>query len=342
MQDSGLNLFDLGSEEPSESQPDAQEKKSRRKWLRRFMIAFATVIALIVGVSGFYLVVGVQALQSIKREPGLLPTENATNTRLLGDGPVNFVLIGSDSRGPDRGRSDTLMIAHLNAEHNTLYLISIPRDSYVDIPGHGKNKVNAAYSFGGAPLAISTVQNLTGTQMDHTAIIDFEGFIGLTSDIGGVSVFNEIASSNLGFTYPRGQITLSGEQALAYVRQRHNLPRGDFDRAARQRIVVRALILKLMNPATLANPATFNAVASKLGKYVRVDDGLTNEVIWSLASNNNIRSAKAIRQLQVPISRGAMIKGSSVQIIDTKRMAELSEALRTDQLEPYWAKYGED
>lgn len=341
MQESGLDLFDADPEDEPESIPDANDTKTRRKWLRRVMIAFATVIALIVGVAGFYVVVGVQALQSIKREPGLMPTENATNP-LLDDGPVNFILIGSDSRGADRGRSDTLMIAHLNAEHNALYLISIPRDSYVDIPGHGKNKVNAAYSFGGAPLAITTVQNLTGARMDHTAIIDFEGFIGLTSDVGGVTIFNEIASSNLGFTFPRGEITISGEQALAYVRQRHNLPRGDFDRAARQRVVVRALILKLMNPTTLANPATFHSVAGKLGKYVTVDDRLTNDAIWSLASNNNIRSARAIRQLQVPIARGAMIKGSSVQIIDTKRMAEFSAALRTDQLESYWATYGED
>lgn len=342
MYDLGLGVFDEdgGEEEP---QPDPVKQKKDRRWLRRSLLALSLVLALVVGVGAFYVVVGVNALQGLKREPGLMPTDNPeTGAPVLNEGPVDFVLIGTDSRGSDRGRSDTLMIAHLNTERNALYLISFPRDLYVPIAGHGKNKINAAYSFGGAALTVKTVQNLTGTKMDHTAIIDFPGFVGLTSDVGGVTVFNQVASSNLGYDFPRGDITIKGEQALAYVRQRYGLPGGDFDRAERQRIVVRALILKLLKPSTMANPATFNAVATKLGANVTVDDQLTNQVIWNLATDTNISSSAQIRQLQAPIGRAARVHGSDVLFANETQMAELSEAIRTDQLGAYWNKYGED
>ncbi len=339
--DIGLTFLD---EEPEALIVSSSERKRRRVWLRRGLLALGVVIALILGTAGFYLVVGLQALQSIRRDPGLLPTDDAYQTVPPREsGPLNFVLMGSDSRNSnDPGRSDSLMVAHLDASRSTLYLITVPRDLYVDIPGHGKNKVNAAYAFGGAALTVKTVQQLTDARMDHTILIDFDGFIGLTSDIGGVTVFNEIPSTNLGFTWPRGNITISGEEALAYVRQRYDLPRGDFDRAARQRDVVKAIILKLMKPEVMANPATFNAVASKLGHYVRVDTRLTNEAIWALASSLGLHNARDIRQIQVPISRDDQINGASVQILNTERMALLKEALATDSLGGYWNQYGED
>jgi polyisoprenyl-teichoic acid--peptidoglycan teichoic acid transferase len=340
--DVGLGFLDDDVDDaPEVSRAD---RKQQRRWLRRSLLALGVVLALLLGTVGFYLVVGLQALQGIKRDPDLMPTDDGYQTVPASiDGPLNFLLMGSDSRNPeDPGRSDTLMIAHLNASRSKLYLISLPRDMYVDIPGHDKNKINAAYAFGGSRLTVKTVQNLIGTRIDHTALIDFPGFVGLTTDVGGVTVFNEIESTNLGFHYPRGDITISGEEALAYVRQRYNLPAGDFDRAARQRTVVKALILKLLKPATLANPATFNSVASKLGQYLTVDSKLTNELIWDLSTDLNISSARDIRQIQAPIARSATIKGSSVLIVDPVRMAALSQALQDDDLEGYWTQYGAD
>ncbi len=342
--DVGLDFLDDADQSVAAAEVSRADRKQRRRWLRRSLLALGVVLALLLGTAGFYLVVGLQALQGIKRDPGLMPTDDGYQTVPAAiDGPLNFLLMGSDSRNPDeRGRSDTLMIAHLNASRDTLYLISLPRDMYVDIPGHGKNKINAAYAFGGPRLTVKTVQNIIGARIDHTAMIDFEGFVGLTTDVGGVTVFNEIESTNLGFNFPRGDITISGEEALAYVRQRYNLPHGDFDRAARQRLVVKALILKLLKPATVANPATFNAVATKLGGYLTVDSKLTNELIWNLATDLNIKSARDIRQIQAPIARSATIKGSSVLIVNEERMAALAKAIRDDNLEAYWTQYGAD
>ncbi len=320
------------------------ERRRRRVWLRRSLVVLAVVLGLVAVTAGFYLVVGLQALQSLKREPGLLPTDDGYQSAPVNiTGPLNFVLMGSDSRGSDRGRSDSLMVAHLNTARDKVYLITLPRDLYVEIPGHGKNKINAAYSFGGPALTVKTVQDLLTTRMDHTVVIDFEGFIGLTTDVGGVTVFNETDSTNLGFHFPRGNITISGEQALAYVRERYDLPGGDLDRAARQRNVVKALILKLLKPEVLGNPATFNAVATKLGAYVTADDKLTNELIWTTATSLNIRGADDIRQLQAPLSGFASIDGvGSVDLVDTPKMTELAQAVSSDSLGGYWQQYGED
>ena len=99
---------------------------------------------------------------------------------------VNYVLMGSDSLTgqASQGRSDVLMVLHLAADRKSAALISFPRDLYVAIPGHGKNKINAAFAFGGAPLAVRTLEGLLGTRMDHVALIDFAGFVALTRNWG--------------------------------------------------------------------------------------------------------------------------------------------------------------
>ena len=177
--------------------------------------------------------------------------------------------MGSDSRDASdagAGRSDSLMVMHLAADRKDAYLISFPRDMYVDIPGYGKNKINAAYSFGGPQLAVATLEDLLHSRMDHVAIIDFDGFIGLTEELGGVTVMNEHASKSRGYTFPAGKITIKGDEALAFVRERYELPNGDLDRAERQRLVVKAILEKGLSPETIRNPAKFTGFVSGRGE----------------------------------------------------------------------------
>ena len=94
------------------------------------------------------------------------------------------------------------MVVHLNQKHDQAYIISFPRDMYVTIPGHGKNKINAAYEIGGPALVVRTLESLTGSRMDHVAMIDFEGFVSLTEDLDGVTVNNRTA-----FSVPRLQLS---------------------------------------------------------------------------------------------------------------------------------------
>ena len=137
------------------------------------------------------------------------------------------MLLGKDKSDPnndDPGRSDTILVVHLNAKRNKAYIISFPRDMYVAIPGHGRNKINAAYACGGPALTVRTLEGLTETRMDHVVEIDFEGFIQLTEDLGGVTVTNKTEFSSHGFDYPKGKIEIEGEQALWFVRERKALP----------------------------------------------------------------------------------------------------------------------
>ena len=133
---------------------------------------------------------------------------------------LNFVVMGYDSRDPSVTRSGSLMILHLSAKRDQAYFITFPRDTWVSIPGRGNNKINAAYGLGGPKLAVSTLEKLTDTRMDHAARVDFQGFAELTDEVGGVTVYNRTAFTAHGFDYPKGNITVSGERAIYFVGER--------------------------------------------------------------------------------------------------------------------------
>ncbi|MBO0813388.1 MAG: LCP family protein, partial [Microlunatus sp.] len=257
--------------------------------------------------------------------------------------PVEILLIGSDSRAKTAadGRSDTIMLLHLDADRKSAYLISFPRDMWVDIPGHGKNKINAAYAWGGTNLLASTINKLTGVTIDHAAVIDFAGFADLTDSVGGVTITNNFAFQSHHFDYPKGRITLSGEKALWFVRERHALPNGDFGRAANQRKVVKALAAKLASPQTLADPTKLSRVISNLAKYVTVDKSLTDQAILGLARSMKT-AASSLVTLQAPVSGTAMIGGQSVDVVDTEQLHQLATALQTDTLAHYVALHKPD
>lgn len=171
---------------------------SRRRLWAWFsaLLGGALVLALVLG--GFYATQTWRSVDAITRTPDLLPTADPIDTArpeptATAPGSLNYVLMGSDSRGGDRGRSDVLMLAHVTPERDRVYLISFTRDMWVDIPGRGFAKINAAYAYGGAPLAVRTVESLVGVRMDHAVVIDFTGFAGLTEALGGVTVDNAVA-----------------------------------------------------------------------------------------------------------------------------------------------------
>jgi polyisoprenyl-teichoic acid--peptidoglycan teichoic acid transferase len=257
--------------------------------------------------------------------------------------PVDILLLGSDSRDKNSGdgRSDTIMLLHLSQDRKHAYLISFPRDLWVDVPGHGKNKINAAYSYGGTKLLASTINELTGIGVDHAAVIDFSGFADLTDAVGGVTINNTHAFSTHGFNYPKGKITLSGKKALWFVRERHDLPNGDFGRAANQRKVVKALAAKLATPGTLADPTKLSRVIGNLAKYVTVDSGLSDRAILGLASSMKT-AASSLVTLQAPVSGTAMIDGQSVDVLDAPLMKKLSQALQNDTVGQYVAAHKSD
>jgi LCP family protein required for cell wall assembly len=237
------------------------------------------------------------------------------------DGATDILLVGMDSRtdahgnplpqqvldeltaGPDTGdlNTDTLILVRIpNDPTLRSTAVSIPRDSYVAIPGFGTHKINSAYARAmlaartqlqakgvtGAELErqsrqagrrtlIATVEALTGSSVDHYAEVNLAGFAEITSTLGGVPICLKAPTrdSYSGANFPAGPQTVSGASALEFVRQRHGLPRGDLDRVVRQQAFLAGLAHKVLSAGTLANPATLSQLITVIGRYVVVDQG---------------------------------------------------------------------
>jgi LCP family protein required for cell wall assembly len=337
------------SETPAPADPDPgtaggspQPRRRRRVW-PRVLIVVAGVLVLALAAGGVYVWRIDRSLTSnINRGIDLPPESGAARPVKPETGALNYVLLGSDSRDPaneGNGRSDSIMVVHLNKARDKAWIVSFPRDMYVDIPGYGKNKINAAYSFGGPALTVRTLEDLTDVRMDHVVLIGLEGFIGLTKDLGGVSVTNKTAFTSHGFDYPKGRITIEGEEALWFVRERKSLPDGDLDRAENQRNVIKAIVAKGLSSNVISDPARFTSFVANLARHLTVDNSLTDAEIRRTALSLRLQ-ASDIELLQAPLSGfGTSADGQSIDVVDTAKLAELSDALRTDTVGTYVKKY---
>jgi LCP family protein required for cell wall assembly len=147
--------------------------------------------------------------------------------------PVNILLLGLDARGTmDTNRTDTIVIMHIPADRSKIYISSIERDTAVEIPGHGQNKINAAYYFGGTKLVRETITKLTGVTFDATVALTFGAAKTIVDELGGVQVCLDraVRSIHTTRTYPPGCQQLTGDQANDLIRQRQDLPNGGYDR----------------------------------------------------------------------------------------------------------------
>ncbi|MDU7361526.1 MAG: LCP family protein [Propionibacteriaceae bacterium] len=324
-----------------ETESDKASRKGNRRALIVLLSLFLVIGLVVAGVIGWYLKAVNDGLSSIKRDPGLLPSVEAVEPTPSDDDtppPMSILIIGSDSRGKDRGRSDALMVMHVPSNRKSVNLISIPRDSWVPIEGHGTSKINAAYSWGGAPLAVTTVQNLLGIHIDHVAITDFEGFKKAIDAVGGVDVYNKQESSNNGYNWPAGHITLAtGEEARWYVGQRYGLKGGDFDRNERQRDVTIAVMKKLASAGVVTNPVKFRDAVLAVGPSFTVDEGLTNDLIMQVGREVGLDGAKNLRSMMAPTAGYGKSSGGAAYVrLDADGVKALGKALHDDTFDAYW------
>jgi LCP family protein required for cell wall assembly len=219
------------------------------------------------------------------------------------------------------------MVLHLNQDHQGASLISFPRDMKVPIEGHGTNKINSAYAFGGGPLAVTTLENLLGVRINHVAVINFDGFVALTEQLGGVTVDNPYASESRGFKFPAGSITLQGDQALAYVSEIDELPGGDASRTERQRLVMQAMFSKVASKGMLLNPVKFNQFMGSAAQQVSVDQNLTTSQLRDTGMSVRFNPADLL-SIEAPDEDA----GSA-------QLAELKTALRDDTVADYAARH---
>lgn len=267
----------------------------------------------------------------------------------LPDGPVDVLLIGTDSRDPESltGNADTIMLAHVPADREKLYLISFTRDMWVPIPGIGEGKINSAFARGGTQTLVDTASGLLGgVEIDYAVQTNFNGFIALTRALGGIEVDNKHASSVTVHStgrvveFPEGQVTLENTDGLIYVRERKTLPLGDLDRTERQRATVTGMIDGIGNLAD--EPAKLAELIPLLAGNVKVTGELGVEDFLALVPMAARLERDDVVGLMVPITGFGNIGGASVNLIDEAQTAALGEALRRDALEEYVRDFGTD
>ncbi|PYE48557.1 LCP family protein [Paenibacillus barcinonensis] len=218
---------------------------------------------------------------------------------------VNILLIGGDSRGDDAGRSDSVMIASIDPVSKKAHLFSVLRDTYVEIPGHHKSRLNAAFSYGGAELTKQTVSNLLGIPIQHYVYTDFTGFMALVDALGGVDIdvekdmyYTSKADKHMyDIDLKKGLQHMDGNTALQYVRFRHDAT-SDFTRTQRQRIFMTELAKKMQSSTSLFKiPEILEAVAP----YIQTD--LSPTQMLKLASLGFDIRVNEMHQQQIPPNR---------------------------------------
>lgn len=331
---------------PAEGTPKGPRRSGNRKALLVLLVAVVVLVLAVGGVVGYYFTRINSALENFG-QGNLLPAPYAGQPQAATSAAKNFLIVGADKNdnGSD-GRSDVLMIAHLSGDRKQIYLISFPRDMWVNVPANdivhrdSMAKINAAYSWGRSPLAVKTVEQLTQVRIDHTAEVNFGGFMELTDTLGGVTVDNKVASTVGQYSYPKGEITVRGEEALTYVRQRHGLPNGDLDRAERQRAVLKAILDKALSPEVLGNPVKFGEMLDLAGQQVTVDQTLPSSEVRGLIYELGVRERSQVQSLQAPITGfDQSADGQSIAVVNQPQLAELSQALREDKMADYLLKY---
>ncbi|WP_296105911.1 LCP family protein [uncultured Corynebacterium sp.] len=260
--------------------------------------------------------------------------------RPSGGSGTNWLLVGSDSRdglsedqqaelstGGDTGggRTDSIILVHIPFVGQAT-MVSIPRDSYVDVPGHGKDKVNASYALGGPQLLQQTVEQATGLRIDHYAEIGFGGFAGVVDAVGGVTICVEQPMDDplAGINLQPGCQKLDGPTALGFVRSRHSMDDGDIGRARNQRTFLAALVKKALSPTTFLNPFRFFPFVSRMTDSFTVDK---HDHVWNLA-RLGIGLGLSPRNETVPIASYESTDVGDVDVWDEDGAHELFTSLR--------------
>lgn len=277
------------------------------------------------------------------------------------DGSTTFLLVGSDTReGMRRGdlrrlhlgttataagrRADTMLLMHVSPRQGTVTVVSLPRDSYVTIPEHGsgvglvrehRSKLNTAYSAGGAPLAVATVERATGVRVDHYLEVDFLGFVRLVDAVGGVDVCapRHLRDRLAGLRLPKGVSHVDGETGLAYVRARHLDARADLGRVERQQRFLGSMAARITSRDVLLDPRALVRVLGAALDAVRADRALTEKELVLLGTRLRHASGKDVRFRTVPIADpSAWVSGAgSVALWDRTGAREVFTAMREDR-----------
>ncbi|TVU62367.1 LytR family transcriptional regulator [Paenarthrobacter nitroguajacolicus] len=345
---------------PTETETPSEESRPRRqksgkKTARNVLLGFAAAVLVAGLIGGAYIFNLAQTFNSGTTKIETAFPEESTRPQktepVNGTAAMNILVMGSDTRGSAEldvdtqsstdQRADTLMLVHIPADRKNVYAVSLMRDLWVDIPGKGQSKINSALAQGGVPLMVQTVESLFQQRIDHVAMVDFEGFKGLTDALGGVEVdikipFSPAKGPMKGHYYEAGKQTLNGDEALAFVRERYSFSDGDYQRVRNQQAYMKAIISKTIARETLTNPVTVNSMVSAVSPFISVDKGFDAAAIGSLALGmKDLRANDTVMFTLPTLGTGTSADGQSIVVPDTTAINEIATALSKDQLGAY-------
>jgi LCP family protein required for cell wall assembly len=282
---------------------------------------------------------------------------SAGSDRKAGDieGPLNILLLGSDSRAGSTydpndpssttatvqgARSDTLMLFHIPKNMDTAYGISFPRDLRVNIPpvkgkwDGGETKLNAAFTFGGPQHTAKTIKGFTGLDIDYAVIVDFAGVKSIVDAVGGVemTVPKTITSIHTKKTFEQGPQHFNGKDALDYVRQRKQFDSGDYARMANQQQLLKALVSKASSTGTLSNPLKLDRLLQAGTKSLIVDK---NMPIKDLAYKMREVRPGDVTFFTVPVTGSRLVDGESFDFMDEAKARQLFDSIQNDTIDQY-------
>jgi len=323
--------------------------RPRRRWLRRSLITVLVLANLVVfgGLIALTMLEGTID-DTVTTDPDVVavldPRPDAE------EAPITFLVIGSDSRegledlthfgAVEGARADVIMLLKVYPGDDHARLLSLPRDLWVDIPGHGKNRLNAAYAFGGATLMAKTVQEVTGLPVHHYVEVDFLGFEAIVDRVGGIPLDFPFAARDLnsGLRVDAGHQTLDGEGALAYARSRHYeelhdggwvpVEADDIGRTKRQQLVLLRLLGQLKRPSNLADA---QGIVTDFASHLTVDSALAESSIVKLAFSLRGLDGPGLETATLPADL-ATIDGASVLLARQPQASQLMTAFGTDQV----------
>jgi LCP family protein required for cell wall assembly len=344
---------------PSSATGSSPEKGFIRR--HKSLTALAVILIVLAGSAGGYLWWLNSKLDNIKHVDAGIVTVPEKQGSQEEKYPLNILLLGADHGAvgqsvaedladgkwtPGVHLSDTIMLVHIPADRKSVQLVSIPRDTWTKIDGypspHHYAKINAAFSYGGPRLAVKTVQTLTGIHIDHLAIIDWVGFKDLTTALGGIRVYipQTFYDDSQHITWHRGWQKLEGERALQYVRTRHGLANGDFDRIKRQQNFLRETMSQVLSPGTMSNPITLGKVVGVLTSNLTVDKSWDNGQIRSLALSMRSIRASDVQFVTAPLGRyDTTSDGQSIVRLAPTKSKALFAAVNSDSIEQYLHRY---
>jgi LCP family protein required for cell wall assembly len=305
----------------------------------RMALAWFAVGSLVTALLAAFLVAGA-ASRAARRQGGRSGAVSGLRTTVPGS--VNLLIAGLDAEDGTRADapSDVVALLHLDATREQAWLVSIPRDARVTLPGHGDRRIEAAYELGGPALLVATFERLSRLPVDHVAVIDRTGLRRLTDGVGGVALELDPPA---GSDARHGSLALevNGAMAVDYVSELERSPAGDLDHIRREHRYLRALFAQLDQRGTLGDPPAFRDLATSLGGSMRVDAALAPDVLRTLLESTQHLRAGDVTLLTAPVVLSGLPSGPAIVRPEASGCAQLWDALAHDEMPAFVAAHPE-